>query len=251
MNPIVLRKRGRPRSPELAERRREQILDIAAATFAARGYPGADIQVIADSLGIGKGTIYRYFRNKEALFLATVDRGMRLLTEEVNLRTDPLDDPLERIRAGVEAYLSYFESRPALMELLIQERAEFKDRKKPTYTLHREANVGKWRDLVRGLVRDARIRDIPPERVTDVLSDLLYGATFTNHFAGRAKTAREQAAEILDVVFHGILSEGERARASDREPKGRTGASGRARTTESAARKSSRGGAASPRKRKD
>jgi hypothetical protein len=47
------------------------------------------------------------------------------------------------------------------------------------------------------------------ERIIDVLGDTLYGAMFTNHFAGRGKSFEAQAEDVLDVVFHGIVPEGQ------------------------------------------
>ena len=109
-------------------------------------------------------------------------------------------------RINVCVYLEFFDANPGFVELLIQERAEFKDREKPTYFEHRDANLGPWQNLFRGLVSEGRVRDIPVQRITDVIGDLLYGTMFTNHFAGRRRSFQEQATDILDVVFYGILS---------------------------------------------
>ena len=95
--------------------------------------------------------------------------------------------------------------------MLIQERAQFKDRKKPTYFEHRETNVERWRALYRSLIDAGRVRDIPVERIIDVVGDLLYGTMFTNYFTGPRKSAEEQTRDILDIVFHGILSDSEAA----------------------------------------
>ena len=82
---------------ELAERRREEILDAAARLFAEHGYSETDTQVLADELGVGKGTLYRYFPSKRELFLAAADRVMRQLREHIDDSLDGVDDPLERI----------------------------------------------------------------------------------------------------------------------------------------------------------
>jgi AcrR family transcriptional regulator len=201
-------KADRPR----CERRREEILEAAARVFAAHGYADGDTQVLADTLRVGKGTLYRYFPSKEALFLAAVDRLMQQLVEHVQAAAAAAADPLERVGVAVRAFLGFCAERPEFVELLIQERAVFKDRKKPTFIEHRERNVERWRALYRGLIADGRVRDMPVERITNVLSDLLYGTIFTNHFAGRREPADVQARNILDVVFHGILSEEERRR---------------------------------------
>lgn len=202
---------GRPRDDALTARRQDEILCKAASVFAEHGYRQTDVQAIADGLGLAKGTIYRYFNSKECLFLATVDKGMRCLSERVNAAADEADDSLLEIEHAICAYLAFFDEHPHLVELLIQERAEFKDRKKPTYFEHRDANIGRWQRLISHLIEEGRIRRAPVDRVLDVISDLLYGTIFTNHFAGRRRSLEQQAADILDVIFHGILSERERA----------------------------------------
>jgi AcrR family transcriptional regulator len=206
------RPRGRPRNAAQTSRRREQILDAAARTFAELGYADTDVQIVADALCIGKGTIYRYFPSKSELFLAAVDRGVRSLTAEVRGAVDKLHDPLERITTGIRVYLTYFKNHPDLVELFIQERAAFRHRKKSIYFQHREANLRRWQDLYRNLAAGGRIRSVPVDRITDVMGDLLYGSLFTNHFAGRCKTAEQQARDVVDIVFHGILSEKEKKR---------------------------------------
>jgi hypothetical protein len=45
-----------------------------------------------------------------------------------------------------------------------------------------------------------------------VVGNVIYGTMFTNYFAGQAKPAAEQARDILDVIFHGVLTDAERAR---------------------------------------
>ncbi len=200
------RSRGRPRDPNLVVRRRGEILSAAALMFAEQGYRTADLQILADRLGIGKGTLYRYFATKRDLFLACVDRAMRRLKESVESSATSATDPLDRIARAVRAYLAFFDAHPDCVELFIQERAEFKSRKKSSYFVHRDANIGPWHDLFRDLIAAGSLRKVPVPRITDVLSDLLYGTIFTNALAGRRKSLETQAHDILDIVFHGIVA---------------------------------------------
>jgi AcrR family transcriptional regulator len=194
----------------LWETRHEQILDAAAKLFAKHGYAETDTQLLADELGVGKGTLYRYFPSKESLFLAAADRVTRRMRHEIDASIAGIADPLDQIEIAIRAYLTFCAEHPEFIELLIQERAQFKDRKKPTYFEHREANVGRWLDFYRDLIADGRVRNIPVERILDVLSDLLYGTMITNYFTGRRKPVEDQARDILDVVYNGILTESER-----------------------------------------
>jgi AcrR family transcriptional regulator len=202
---VASRSPGRPKNLELPARRRAEILDVATRMFAESGYASTDIQELADRLGVGKGTIYRYFPRKEELFLAAVDHGMRRLKEHVDQAADRADTGLGRVRAGIKAYLAFFAQHPEVVELFIQERAHFRSRQTPTYFIHRNANVGPWQDLFRQLIRERVIRKVPVRQITDVLSDLLYGTMFTNFFAGHRQSPDRQCTAILDIVLHGLL----------------------------------------------
>jgi len=69
------RKRGRP----LVDDKRRRILDAALRTFADRGYHGTAVPEVADTAGVGVGTLYRYFDNKDALVNAVYcDAKLRL-----------------------------------------------------------------------------------------------------------------------------------------------------------------------------
>jgi len=212
MKTATTKRRGRPKDEALVAMRQEQILDAAALLFAQHGYRNTDVQYVADAVQVGKGTVYRYFPSKEALFLAAVDRGMRRLTERFETEVHSLAEPIERMERAIRVYLGFFREHPEYVELLILERAEFRDRKKPTYFEHRDAHVHRWHDLFRSLIAAGRVREIPVERIAEVLSDLVYGTMFTNYFAARHKPIEAQAEHILDIVFHGILTDAERAK---------------------------------------
>ena len=84
----------------------------------------------------------------------------------------------------------------------------FRGRRRPTYFLHRDRNLGPWHDLLRSLMDAGRLRRMPVRLISDVFNDALYGAIFTNYFEGKRRPPDRQAREILDVVFRGILSPG-------------------------------------------
>jgi hypothetical protein len=144
------------------------------------------------------------------LFLAAVDRVMRMLRAHVDARIEGIDDPFARIRTGIRSFLEFFAEHPEFVELLMQERAQFKDRTRPTFMEHRQSNVVRWREIYRELIGQQRVRDIPVERITDVVGNLLYGTIFTNYFSGEPKPAEAQAQDIIDIVFNGILTDSER-----------------------------------------
>jgi AcrR family transcriptional regulator len=192
--------------------RREEILQTATELFAAQGFSDAITQVLADRLKIGKGTIYRHFPSKRELFLAAADRVMVKMNERIEESIRDVDDPLESITVAISAYLGFFAENPHFVELIIQERAGFKDRKRPTYFEHRDRNMQRWHQVYRDLIGRGRVRQMSAEQISDVVSGAIYGTMFINYFTGQTKPSDIQAREIVDIVFRGILSDTERAK---------------------------------------
>lgn len=60
--------RGKTSRADKAAFRRDAILAAALEEFSARGYAAARLEDVAQRAGVGKGTIYLHFRDKEALF---------------------------------------------------------------------------------------------------------------------------------------------------------------------------------------
>ena len=138
---------------------------------------------------------------------------MQQITQTLAAARDASGDPFYRITQAIRAYLAFFDDHPDIVELFIQERAIFKDRKRPTYFEYRDANRGAWRELYAQLVAEGSIRDdIPLDLILDTLGHLLYGAMFTNHFIGRSISIDGQQDAIVRIAFDGLLTNAERER---------------------------------------
>lgn len=195
---------GRPKDEALAMRRCEEILRHAIRHFARDGFTGADLDAIAADIGCAKGTLYRYFPSKAELFEHSVDLVMRELVELTTSCAS--DDEVERIIFAVRQFLAYFDAHPEYIELIIQERAVFRDRQKPTYFKYREEVTERRRPFIQRVIDQGYFRQMPVQRVIDVIGDLLYGTIFVNYFAGRRKPLQQQAEDVLDVVLNGLLN---------------------------------------------
>ncbi len=91
---------------ERKERRRNEILDAAHQVFLDKGYHPSGIADVASALGIGHGTVYRYFANKHDLALAVLDRVISRLAS-AGLSEDPTESTsLEAYRAQVQRILT-------------------------------------------------------------------------------------------------------------------------------------------------
>jgi TetR/AcrR family transcriptional regulator len=72
--------RGSRRQPEAS---RNAILNAALAEFAQEGLAGARVDAIAEAAGVNKALLYYYFRDKDTLYAATLDRFFAPLHDRI------------------------------------------------------------------------------------------------------------------------------------------------------------------------
>jgi len=86
---------------------RDQILDAAARLIHLRGYHGTSLDDVLRESGVGKGNFYYYFRSKEDLGFAIIDRVVERFLERTlePAFVDLTADPLEQVRAFLDRLL--------------------------------------------------------------------------------------------------------------------------------------------------
>ena len=142
--------RGRKKTAET----RQAIVQSAAEIFSQREFHEVLTDDIAQRLGIGKGTIYRYFASKEDLYLAAIGEGLNGVHTAV---TGVLQQeaPLEvTIAAVVRTMINYFSRQRDFLVLMhrletklrARERADWQKRRNEVITMIR-------RVLERGITR--------------------------------------------------------------------------------------------------
>jgi AcrR family transcriptional regulator len=113
-----------PRKRLTAEARREAILDAALEVFAKHGYNGASIDEIAQAGGISKALIYEHFPSKRDLHVSLLERHVQEIFERLAAAAATTDPGEVRLRAGVDAFLEFVETRRDAFRMLFRDAVE-------------------------------------------------------------------------------------------------------------------------------
>jgi AcrR family transcriptional regulator len=95
-----------------------QILDAAAQLFAKHHYHEVRMDDIASQAGVAKGTLYRYYRDKEDLYLALTIHGIHRLYEESQGQIVNPGDPDQKLRDFISRIVRFYEQYPYFLELI-------------------------------------------------------------------------------------------------------------------------------------
>ena len=119
--------KGTPRAPRMKRDERErQLLDVAEEVFAEHGYQDTTMELIAAEAGITKPVISDHFGSTENLLVAVVARAREDLLASTKTAIDaiPPRSPVEAyFRAGVRAFMEFFERRRGSFRVYMQESA--------------------------------------------------------------------------------------------------------------------------------
>jgi AcrR family transcriptional regulator len=152
---------ARPKS-ESFEQRRDDILNHAAACFAATGYPAASMADVAASSGTSKARLYHYYGSKEAILFDLLERyTQRLLgligRVEATAQRGKLDD-IAALHELIRAFLAEYESSATRHVALLNDA-------KHLALPQRELILNRQRDVVAAVTRF--LGRAYPSRVTE------------------------------------------------------------------------------------
>jgi AcrR family transcriptional regulator len=102
----------------------ERVLDEAARLFGTLRFHEVRMDDVADQSGVSKGTLYRYFKDKEELFLALVNRASEQFTARCKAAVQYAPGARAGLVALVGAIIAFFDEQPHLLELI--QRAEIR-----------------------------------------------------------------------------------------------------------------------------
>lgn len=181
---------GRPRSDEA----RLAILAATRRILEAHGYGALTMELIASEAGVGKMTLYRWWKSKAAIVLELVDEQARELIPVVDsgrLETD--------LRAFVGGGLEFLKSGAAPMLRALMVEAQIN----PAFAVRFSGRfLAERRTVLKTLLNRAQTcGQLDAKADAEFLVDLIYGAMWHRIQLGHAGIDRDFATKIVDLVL--------------------------------------------------
>ncbi len=175
------------------------MLRAAAQLFGTQRFHEVRMEDIAAQAEVGKGTLYRYFSDKEELYLALLARASAQVIERLKEAVGRANGARAALVAFVAAVLEYFDEQPHLLDLI--QRAE---------VMRGPGSAFPWqqaRDESMRLVRDILARGKAQGefciRDPETAGLMLQGGLRAVIRFGKQPRARDLAERIVDTFLHG------------------------------------------------
>jgi AcrR family transcriptional regulator len=100
-------------------RSRAAVLDAAERLIADHGYDAASVSALVEEAGVPASSVYHYFRSKEGVLLAVMERGAERYLAEVPAFGRRIGSRQEHLRALVETAASVLDRNPDFLRILV------------------------------------------------------------------------------------------------------------------------------------
>jgi AcrR family transcriptional regulator len=161
---------------EFVSVRRAEIVAIAGALFAERGYAHTTVREIADAAGILSGSLYHHFDSKESMVEALMRDFLDRIGAEYVAVTSRGTDPVTTLRELVRVAFGALGTDHAAVAVMLNEYNVLVQHPRFAF-LHDavEATERLWIDVLDAGMRSGDLRaDVPPDAVYRFLRDAIW-----------------------------------------------------------------------------
>lgn len=202
---------GLKKNSKKPELRRQELIDVASALFAERGYEAVPVRDILNVVDGAPGMFYYYFKSKQDIYIAAMEQYITQRLERkckiIEDETVPFDEKLPIFRSMVEEDIQGYMERFAP-----QADTSISDTSYKLYDLVHMLGrmVGPYSKFILQGIRENRLNNrfhITEENAEAFATFVLYGAwgmIYNNKFTGSGEAYDlESILKITDQLFYG------------------------------------------------
>ncbi len=186
------------------ETKKQEIIEKSKIVFAKRGYHNTNISHISEKCGMGRTTIYQYFKNKDEIFYYTVGSSLEEIQTQIEvIAADDKLTSIEKIKEIVEQLTNGQKNNNSIVLLLEiwlvlkRERNETLEKlKEYTQELKKTIEI-----LVKEAINEKEIKPIDSKSLAETIYTFIETFTLQRNSVNldtRVKT------ESLDLLIDGL-----------------------------------------------
>ena len=190
---------------------KEKILEAALEIFSEKGFHVATVDEIAEQAGLGKGTLYRYFANKEALFNELVRIRLEDLEERASSVLDSQDDVVTMIIKYLRVYFDFFDHNQRLYRVIVQEHLDFGSEMQELYIKKVLRRLPALKRKVYGGTQQGVFKDVDFQTVFYGVMGFVHGVIQKWLAHECSYSLMDELPTVVEILFFGFVKDQNRA----------------------------------------
>ena len=180
------------------------ILKAAEKLFAQNGFYGTEVEQIAKTAGMAKGTVYNYFTNKEEILISIIESGIDELEQIMETGIEKSLGVVDKIKSGIRLYVNHLEKNLPLFKIMAAEHIQFKIEWENRYYCKLFSRINRLQEVLAEGVEKGEIKPVDPYIAATALTGMIDFLVFRELFDGKKYSTEHKVKQLTDIILEGI-----------------------------------------------
>lgn len=180
---------------------KRKIFETSMKLFADKGYDATSVEEITATVGVAKGTLYYHFSSKEEIFNFLVEEGMKLLHNSVEIKTENLENPIDKIRAVMLIQLKVMKKYEEFITILLSQIWGNEPRHQQFRTY-----IYQYIAVIESFIREGIEKEVFRECNTRLIAETIFGTICPLKIYKIEKGEEFETEKIVDELMNYIIN---------------------------------------------
>ncbi|GAB6139028.1 TetR/AcrR family transcriptional regulator [Halanaerobaculum tunisiense] len=185
--------------------KKERIFTVAVERFSQKGSTSTTMNEIAKEAGVGKGTLYRYFDDKEGLISSLIETGFEELIEQVQQAVVDLTDPVEKLEEVIAIQLEFYNQNRSFSKFLTREIWGYKDKFEENIKKIRSNYTVIVEEIIQQGINNGDFKEVNAETAATSLIGMVNITTLHWFMFKESFPVQEIKDDIINLYFEGVI----------------------------------------------
>lgn len=182
------------------------IFDAALKVFAQYGFKRTRVEDVAAELGMTKGNLYLYVKDKRDLYEKAVSHGLLRWQAKVRESISGIDDVVEQFLVMCKKSFMYLSRDVALRTILINDPSIFPlSTQEDRFAEINRTSMDLLKSVLKRGIEEKRFREVHVTYVTELLFSIYVMFIIKTYIKSEVKSSSRMFEQAVDLILGGLL----------------------------------------------
>lgn len=189
------------------ENKRDRILDASFEKFKQYGFVKTTVDEIARHAHVGKGTIYFYFKSKEDILLALVDREMAKGYSAIAKATESESDATGQLKKLLKVTFDFFHSNELISKVMAMDQGFILSIISEKNKEIQKSSITVIKQLLERGEKEGHFRKLEYKKAAYIIDSLIRSFHYLHYLDLEVYNPRDIVNPLIDLLFSGLTKD--------------------------------------------
>ena len=184
--------------------KRELILDSALKIFSRNGFHGATVEEVAESAGVGKGTVYLYFQSKTDLFVSVVEEKLNELQGLIVGHLKDIEGAHVKLGEFIKLHWEFFNKSKEFVRVILSDLGGLEKELDTRTRQARTKLIKVLESIIKEGINNGEFKKIEPKLAAYAIEGAISFVAFESLVNRMDTSFTSDVSQLIDICISGL-----------------------------------------------